>query len=199
MCRDNAKQIAGTPPWTWVLVALCCGVALARSALVHLRVAGQSMAPTLVHDQRLWVNRWAYGIWSWTRSTTASAPRRGDIVVFRPQDESSQRVIKRVVAVPGEVLEVDRHRVLLDGDCLEEPYLPPDTVTTPPMRLSVAPDCFFVMGDHRECSHDSRDYGPVPRSRIIGRAFLRYWPIEQAEWLGHRPRGNRLEKIGPRR
>ncbi len=187
----NARRVTrliGSPTCTLAVLAAWGGVAMARAAFIHLSIVGPSMAPTLIHDQRLWVNRWAYGVWSWTRTAAATAPRRGDIVVFTPHDGSQLPSIKRVIALPGEVLTIVHNRVLVDGTPLDEPYLPEGTLTGPPQCISIAPDCYFVLGDHRECSSDSRDYGPVPRARIAGRAFLRYWPPEDAAWLARHTR-----------
>jgi signal peptidase I len=116
---------------------------------------------------------------------------RGDIVVFEPPEEwvdSGTPFIKRVIGEPGDVVEIrDDGLVYVNDQALDETYLysdevggPPDPTTSPPeeSKWTVPDDEVFLMGDHRANSADSRTFGPVPLDRIIGRAWLRYWPID---------------------
>ena len=112
--------------------------------------------------------------------------RRGDIVVFiEPGTPStSTPLIKRVIGLPGDVVELRDGRVVVDGTTLDEPYLYPGQVTLPltaQTRWQVPDGTLFVLGDHREASRDSRWFGPVPLTSIIGRAWLRYWPLDRLE------------------
>jgi signal peptidase I len=130
-------------------------------------VYGQSMEPNLHTDQRVIVEKVSY---------LFHIPRRGDIVVI-DVDFSDIPLIKRVIGLPGETVEVRGNQVFIDGEPLEEPYL---------SRLFqrdfgptvVPPDHVFVMGDNRGASSDSRVHGPFPVSRILGRAWLSYWPLQ---------------------
>ena len=113
---------------------------------------------------------------------------RGDVVVFSPPAGYDQGgntpFIKRVIGVPGDTIEVRDGQVLVNGTVLDEPYTypgsPPNQPTiAPPDRAewTVGPDELFVLGDHREQSSDSRVFGPIKRDSVIGRAWLRYWPL----------------------
>jgi signal peptidase I len=116
---------------------------------------------------------------------------RGDVVVFNPPDSwttDDTPFIKRVIGLPGDVVEVrDDGRVYVNGTALDEPYLykNDEGVTEPtlaidPQRWVIADGQLFVMGDHRQKSADSRVFGPIEETDVIGRAFLRYWPISTA-------------------
>jgi signal peptidase I len=106
---------------------------------------------------------------------------RGDIVVFeRPQGESDPRIkdlIKRVIGLPGETIEARDGRVLINDRVLDEPYLPQGTTTTNLPRQLIEPDHVFVMGDNRSNSRDSRVFQAIPEDLIVGRAFIRVWPV----------------------
>ncbi len=120
-----------------------------------------SMAPALAPGDRISVNR---------RSGT---PKRGEIWVFSMPNGS--HLVKRVVGLPGETVEVAGGRVLIDGAPIAEPYVTaPTTYAMPPVRLG--PDEYFMLGDRRNGSNDSHVWGPLPRDRLIGRAEYRYWP-----------------------
>ncbi len=137
------------------------------------RVYGSCMEPNLRTGERLLGNKLAYQL---------GDIRRGDIVVFRPPHNPTTSFIKRVVALPGEVIRIRDNRVYINGRHLDEPYLrrtwhddlPPTTV--PPGRV-------FVMGDNRDNSSDSRAWGELPIHNIQARAWLRYWPPSRLEIL----------------
>jgi signal peptidase I len=105
-------------------------------------------------------------------------PRRGDIVVFEYPRDTSRDFIKRVIGLPGETVEIRNGQVLVGGKPLEEPYLP-ETARTQMGNMApidVPPGSVFVMGDNRGNSSDSRNWGPLPLNRIVGRAWFTYWP-----------------------
>ena len=119
--------------------------------------------------------------------------KRGDIVVFEPptgfseQDGQNIPFIKRVIGVAGDVVEVKDNAVFVNGVKLVEPYVydgQPTTPLTGDSRWVVPKDQLFVLGDHREQSQDSRVFGPIARSTVIGRAWLRYWPASDIGILG---------------
>ncbi len=139
------------------------------------RVEQQSMERTLEPDQYVLVDKLS------PRFDTYS---RGDIVVFEPPEAWVQGgpktpFIKRVIGLPGETVEIKEGAVYIDGNRLDEPYVFDHQPTTAdaPARWVVPPDELFVMGDHRAASADSRAFGAIQLSTVIGRAWLRYWPI----------------------
>jgi len=139
-----------------------------------VRVEGTSMLPRLEDRDRLFINKFVYHF---------TAIERGDVVVFRhpaPYDPL-RSYIKRVIALPGDTLRVDRGRVYVNGKLLLEPYVPPEFRDTRSLEETVVPaDSYFMMGDHRSISSDSRDFGPVDRSLVYGKAVFVYWPTRDA-------------------
>ncbi|MEK7154414.1 MAG: signal peptidase I [Patescibacteria group bacterium] len=112
-------------------------------------------------------------------------PSRGDVIIFRYPLDQSQFFIKRVVGLPEETVEIKNDRVIIynkqrpEGFALNEPYLMPGQNTTGSLRIKLDPNEYFVLGDNRLQSSDSRRWGPVNRSLITGRVFLRAWPINK--------------------
>ncbi|MCX6363335.1 MAG: signal peptidase I [Actinobacteria bacterium] len=174
----------------YLLVALCAIVValLVQAFLIKpYRIPSESMAATLVPRDRVLVNRVVYRL---------HAPGRGDIVVI-DSAAVGRILIKRVVALPGETVSVAGGTVYIDGRRLEEPYVhrvDGETEPTEPFRgtgqawslerpYTVPPGHFFLMGDNRAVSDDSRDWGPAPRREIIGEAFLTYWPLSRLHGL----------------
>ena len=146
-------------------LALAAGLLLARGATVR----GESMAPALHGGERLLVE---------TASHRLRAPARGDIVVVQVSDEtwllsslSGGRFVKRVVGLPGATIEIRGGRVLIDGSPLAEPYAP-DPAPRDVARTAVPADAYYVLGDNRGASDDSRTWGPVARTAVDGRVWL---------------------------
>ncbi len=130
-------------------------------------VDGTSMEPGLQNGQYVLVNKLAY---------LFHTPERGDVIVFHFPKDTNIDLIKRVIGVPGDVIVIDGTTVRVNGILLNEPYI------MAPMnpagdRLVVPPNEYFVMGDNRPVSDDSRDWGFVPKNYIVGKAVLVYWPI----------------------
>ena len=134
-----------------------------------VRVEGVSMLPRLEDQERIFVNRFIYHL---------TEIHRGDIVVFiYPRDENKS-FIKRVIGLPGDVVEVKSGVVYVNGQRLDEPYLDPkfqDFENHGPMKVGL--NAYYVLGDHRNQSNDSRHWGVVPRDNIYGKAMFRYWPV----------------------
>ena len=137
-----------------------------------VRVEGTSMLPRLEDRDRLFINKFVYHL---------SAIERGDVVVFHYPRDPEKSYIQRVIAVPGDKLWIDRGLVLLNGQALPEGYVPEQYRDSRSMaELIVPPDSYFMMGDHRSISSDSREFGPVERSLIYGKAVFIYWPAKDA-------------------
>jgi len=138
-----------------------------------VKVEGTSMMPALADQERIFINKFVYRL-------GISKIQRGDLVVFYYPADQSKSYIKRVIGLPGDTVEIDRGTVLVNGRVLTEDYVPPayrDYQSMPLVR--VAPDSYFVLGDHRSSSNDSRSWGLVPRSCIYGQAVFVYWPLEK--------------------
>jgi signal peptidase I len=137
-----------------------------------VKVEGTSMMPGLQNDERIFINKFVYrfGI---------SKIDRGDTVVFLYPGDQTKSYIKRVIGVPGDTVEIQDGTVIVNGKALAEPYVPDDYRDHVPMPPRVVPEGqYFVMGDHRSSSNDSRSWGPVPREYIYGKAVFVYWPLE---------------------
>jgi signal peptidase I len=154
---------------------LILSILLAIIVIVFLyqpvQVEGTSMMPHLVNHERIFINKLIYRF---------EPIQRGDIVVFWYPLDPSKSYIKRVVGLPGEWVGVEDGRVLVNGKPLAEPYVPPgylDRQSYPP--LHVEPDHYYVLGDHRSSSNDSRAWGTVDRKYIYGKAVFVYWPFSQ--------------------
>jgi signal peptidase I len=137
-----------------------------------VRVEGTSMLPMLEDQDRLFINKLAYRV---------GDIQRGDVVVFLYPHDHEKSYIKRVIALPGDTLRIDHGQVYVNGKKIAETYVPPrfeDDRSQP--EMTVPGHEYFVMGDHRSISSDSRDFGPVDRSLIYGKAAFVYWPMDQA-------------------
>jgi signal peptidase I len=154
---------------------LVVSVAISAFIIIFLyqpvRVEGTSMLPVLEDQDRLFINKIAYRM---------GDIHPGDVVVFQYPRDRTKSYIKRVIALPGDRLRIDHGDVYVNGARLPEPYVPnrfADDRSQPEMVLP--PHDYFVMGDHRSISSDSRDFGPVDRDLIYGKAVFVYWPMEQ--------------------
>lgn len=167
----------------WVVVigvALLVAFLVRTFVLAHFVVDGTSMATTLHDGDRVFVNKLSYRLHD---------PNRGDVVVLHQISGTSERdLIKRVIALPGETIEVRSCQVLINGNLLDEPYLDP-TVVAPgncggeSAPVTVPEDHVFVMGDNRGGSQDSRALGPISDDDLVGRAFVVFWPRADWQWL----------------
>jgi signal peptidase I len=149
-----------------LLIALLINVFVGQAT----RVEGQSMEPNLHSEQRLVVEKLSYRF---------HGPQRFDIVVIKMPSQGEELLIKRVIGLPGETVEIRDGQVYVDGNLLEEPFTEDSTYPGRNSKVTVPPLYIYVMGDNRDRSNDSRSFGPVPIDNIIGRAWLSYWPPEQ--------------------
>jgi len=153
-----------------VLVSLAA-VLLIRMFLVQpFYVKGASMEPNFDDGQYLIINEIGYRF---------EEPQRGDVVVFRYPLDPSEYFIKRIVGLPGETVVVDDGNVFINTKELSEQYLPKGLTTYGNITLSLAGDEYFVLGDNRPASHDSRRWGVLRRQFIVGKAWLRGWPFSK--------------------
>lgn len=162
LARHLLRDLLGTVVPA-ILIAILINLYLAQGTYVH----GQSMEPNLHTAQRLMIEKISHRF---------HLPYRGDIVVI-DVDASELPLIKRVIALPGETIQIKDNQIYIDGRLLIEPYL--DQVRQQDFGPLTVPDGhIFVMGDNRSASNDSRYFGPVSTEQIIGRAWLSYWPVE---------------------
>lgn len=140
-----------------------------------VKVEGTSMLPGLEDQERIFVNKFVY---RWEPIS------RGDIIVFHYPRDVAKSYIKRVVAIGGDRVVIDRGRVYVNGFLLDEPYVPQQFHDHRSYAELVVPqDSYFVLGDHRSMSSDSRDFGPVGREYVTGKAVFVYWPMEKLGML----------------
>jgi len=169
-----------------LVFALMIAVLMIVFIVQPVKVEGTSMLPRLHDGERIFVNKLIY----------YGLPRlqRGDIVVFWFPNNPSQSYIKRIVGLPGEKVEIREGRVLINDHELNEPYLDPQLNISHPSQqpVIVREHYYFVMGDNRDHSSDSRYWGLVPEKYIYGKALFRYWPIGSASVISHDPDYNPL-------
>ena len=152
-------------------------VSLAISAFIIIflyqpvKVEGTSMMPGLEDQERIFVNKFVY---RWEPIS------RGDIVVFRYPRDTSKSYIKRVIGVAGDRVRIENGQVYVNDEAIEEDYVPSEYADARSYsELTVPPNSYFVLGDHRTMSNDSRDFGPVNERYIYGKAVFGYWPMEK--------------------
>lgn len=159
-----------------ILIALVLAFLVRTFVVESFMVDGRSMQPTLQHHERLFVNKIVYRIGS---------PTRGDIIVFRYPKDPSRDFIKRVIGLPGDEIEIRRGGALyVNGEYYDEAYILEEDPRG--YLLTEIPDGeYFVMGDNRRNSEDSRFFGTVPIGNIKGKALLVYWPLADLRTLPH--------------
>lgn len=201
MARDGKQSTGGSLIELVVIVAVALGVALGIQAFLvkPFRIPSESMVPTLEVGQRVLVNRLGEHF---------GDPERGDVMVFKPPKgaddgmcdvshpaeqpcprstpgKSETNFIKRVVGLPGERLSVRAGRVYINGKLQKEPFIKPDAqcaLCNMPDPIVIPAGQYYMMGDNRGASADSREWGPVPKDNFIGNAFATYWP--PSKWGG---------------
>ena len=155
-----------------LVIAVVVCVVLIAYVVQAFKVQGTSMSPVLADGERILVNKFIYYF---------GEIDRGDVVVFWYPEDPELSFIKRVVALPGESVEIKKGSVYVEGRLVDEPYVIPrnaDQRSYPP--LQIRPGHYFVLGDNRRGSNDSRSWGLVPARYIYGKAFVRIWPFSKA-------------------
>lgn len=160
------------------LMLVCVRDLAATAALAHLvltffiqpvRVEGTSMQPSLMDQERVFVSKVSYQLFP---------VKRGDVVVFQSPENPDKALIKRVIGVPGDRVRIEDGAVYVNGRKAEEPYLRPESRDFSNFGPVQVPDkSYFVLGDHRSVSSDSRYWGFVKEGCVLGRAVLKYWPV----------------------
>jgi len=152
-------------------------ISLAISAFIIIflyqpvKVEGTSMMPSLEDQERIFVNKFVYRL---------EPIERGDIVVFRYPRDPSKSYIKRVIGVAGDRIRIDGGQVYVNDEPLDEDYVPSAYTDARSYPETVVPEhCYFVLGDHRSMSSDSREFGPVNQNLIYGKAVFGYWPMDK--------------------
>jgi signal peptidase I len=166
---------ARTLRWELWLRDLFISLAIAAFIIIFIyqpvKVEGTSMMPSLADHERIFVNKFVYRL---------EPIERGDIVVFRYPRDPSQSYIKRVIGVAGDRIHIDGGQVYVNDQPLDEDYVPPAYTDVQSLQEMVVPaQSYFVLGDHRNMSRDSRDFGPVNQSYIYGKAVFGYWPMDK--------------------
>ena len=152
-------------------------ISLAISAFIIIflyqpvKVEGTSMMPSLDDQERIFVNKFVYRL---------ESIQRGDIVVFRYPRDPSKSYIKRVIGVEGDQIRIVAGQVFVNGNPLQEEYVPSEYADMrSTSEIVVPPNSYYVLGDHRTMSNDSRDFGPVSQNFIYGKAVFGYWPVDK--------------------
>jgi signal peptidase I len=165
-----------------VFLALVLYVVI-QYAVQTVHVLGSSMYATLHDNDLLVASKISYKL---------HAPQRGDIIVFKPPDEASRDFIKRIIALPGERVRITNGVIYINDQVLHEPYLPEKWTYNNNWPASgqdqiMPPNEYFVMGDNRNHSSDSRTFGPIQLDSILGKAEIRIWPLNQVGFFDGKP------------
>ena len=170
---QTASELPARSFWLWgrdMLFSLAVSFFIITFLYQPVRVEGTSMMPRLGDQDRLFINKFVYHF---------ESIHRGDVVVFHYPRDPQKSYIKRIIAGPGDELRIDDGRTYVNGRLLPEPYVPRKFHDSRSQdAIVIPPDQYFVMGDHRSISSDSRDFGPVSRDLIYGKAAFVYWPAE---------------------
>ena len=176
-----------------------------QGSVRNFRVEGRSMDPTIEHGQYLLVNKLVYfktdvqrlsriiPFWKVDQPSGDFAihpPERGEVIVFRSPPDRSRDFVKRVIGLPGDVVELRDGNVYINGELLDEPYLDPQDVSntfpsgsTQKARWTIGEKEYFVLGDNRDNSNDSREFGPFPEEDVLGKVWFVYWPLSDLHLL----------------
>jgi signal peptidase I len=170
--ESSARPLPVVAVWVRdLLVSLAISAFIIIFLYQPVKVEGTSMMPGLEDQERIFVNKFVY---RW------EPIERGDIVVFRYPRDTSKSYIKRVIGVAGDRIRIENGKVFVNGEALDEDYVPGEYADARSYgEVKVPPNSFFVLGDHRTMSNDSRDFGPVNERYIYGKAVFGYWPMEK--------------------
>ncbi len=152
---------------------------LIQTVIRNFRVVGTSMVDNLHDGQYLIIDKLSYTSFVW-QTLGIAGPQRGDVIVFEPPNRPGEDYVKRIIGLPGERIEIRQGQVFINGEPLQEPFEPLPGTYTMPNAITVPPNQVFVLGDNRNNSNDSHNWGTLPIENIVGRAWISYWPPN--EW-----------------
>jgi signal peptidase I len=179
-----------------ILLALLVFLVI-QTSIQNFRVEGSSMHPTLEGGQYLLINKLVYfridqerlsriiPFWKVAESTENFAvhpPQRGEVIVFAFPRDPTRDFVKRVIGVPGDRVEIREGTVFVNGEALDEPYIT-DHDSSDMREMTLQDKQYFVLGDNRRGSNDSRNWGPVPEENILGKVWIIYWPLSNWDLL----------------
>lgn len=159
--------------WEWIEtigIALILALVIRTFLIQPFYIPSGSMEPTLGVGDKIIVNK---------LGSYFKRPERGQVIVFKYPLDPSQDFVKRVIGMPGETIEIKDSTVYINGSPLEEEYLPEDLVYGDFGPVTVPENAYFMLGDNRDNSQDSRVWGPLPEDLIIGRAIVIFWPLDR--------------------
>jgi signal peptidase I len=183
--EEGPHQVADreTPRWLGLLRELLETIlltvvifAVINFATGRFRIEGPSMRPNLEEGQYLIVNKLVYRL---------HPPQRGDIIVFNHPRNTDRDLVKRVIGLPGESVQIRDGQVYINETLLAEPYITYRATTRGPIQYQLGPDEYFVLGDNRPNSDDSRHWGALKRDQIVGKAWISYWPPNSWGGVAH--------------
>ena len=172
--ESTRSAIAAAVGWLRdLMLALIILVLVIQFVYRPVKVEGTSMMPSLEDQDRIFINKFIYQF-------GMGDVDRGDTVVFSYPGDPSKSYIKRVIGLPGDRVAIEEGLVRVNGTRLEEKYVPEAYRDNQSINETVIPsDCYYVLGDHRSSSNDSRSWGPVHRRHIFGKAVFVYWPLDK--------------------
>ncbi len=153
-----------------IIIALAIIIPVRYFFITPFYVKGASMVPTFHESEYLVVDEISYRF---------KEPVRGEVIVFRYPRNEKEFFIKRIIGLPGETVQITGNKVYINGEELSEPYLDSETKTTGEIVVTLQTDEFFVLGDNRSFSLDSRAFGPLKERYIVGRTWIRGWPFDK--------------------
>lgn len=153
-----------------VIVALAIIIPVRYFFIKPFYVKGASMEPTFFDHEYLVIDEISYRF---------KDPVRGDIIVFRYPRDPKQYFIKRIIGLPGETVQITSNHVFVNGEQIDEAYLDENTRTVGEIVVTLQSDEYFVLGDNRSFSLDSRSFGPLPRQYVVGKTWIRGWPFNK--------------------
>lgn len=186
-----------------ILWAVVLALIIRTCVIQSFKIPSGSMLDTLVIGDCLLVNKFIYGIkvpFTDLRLPKIRDPKRGDVIVFKYPEDRSKDFIKRLIGTPGDQIQIRDKRVYINGNLYQNPQEVHKDPQILPRELNqrdnfgpvrVPADGYFVMGDNRDNSYDSRFWGFVPQADVVGLAFIKYWSWDQSRWL---PRWQRIGK-----
>lgn len=157
-----------------VVIAVVLAILIKLFLFQNFAIPSGSMEPTLYSGDYIGVNKIIYKL---------SEPKRGDVIVFKYPIDPKREFVKRLIGLPGETIQIRDNRVFIDNKIIEQPFLPVGLNYPNYGPFKIPSGKYFMMGDNRPHSNDSRSWGTVPQNNIIGKAIFIYWPVKRMQVL----------------